>query len=91
MDRTARIWDAMTGVPLSDPLWHKGPVRMAQFSPTERVSLRRIVSRQHARIWQVQWSHHESGLWPALAEAVAGLAVEAQGTTRLCRKVILID
>jgi dipeptidyl aminopeptidase/acylaminoacyl peptidase len=85
MDRTARIWDAMTGVPLSDPLWHKGPVRMAQFSPDgTRVATGALSPDNTARIWQVPVvPSRVPDWWPALAEAVAGLAVEAQGTTRL--------
>ena len=85
MDRTARIWDANTGLPLSDPLRHKGPVRMAQFSPDgERVVTAAQAPDNAARVWQVQVAPTQVPAWlPELAEAVAGLAVGAQGMTRL--------
>ena len=32
-DKTARVWDAATGGPVTDPLTHEGEVYSAQFSP----------------------------------------------------------
>ncbi|HEY3857747.1 MAG TPA: serine/threonine-protein kinase [Verrucomicrobiae bacterium] len=49
-DGTARVWDAQTGQPLTEPLKHNGEISWAQFSPDGT----RIVtaSRDHtARVW----------------------------------------
>ena len=85
MDRSARIWEANTGLPLSDPLRHKGPVRMAQFSSDgERVVTAAQAPDNAARIWQVPVAPAQVPAWlPDFAEAVAGLAVGTKGTTRL--------
>ena len=51
-DRTARVWDAHTGQPLSEPMRHSGDVYMARFSPTDS-SLVVTASFDHtARIWK---------------------------------------
>jgi dipeptidyl aminopeptidase/acylaminoacyl peptidase len=49
-DYTARIWDAVTGKPIGEPMKHYGGVNCAQFSPDGR----RIVTASQdntARIW----------------------------------------
>ena len=51
-DRTARVWDARTGQPLSEPMRHSGAVYMARFSPADS-SLIVTASFDHtARIWK---------------------------------------
>jgi WD40 repeat protein len=52
-DKTARIWDAQTGQPLSEPMKHDDWVWSAQFSPDGK----RIVTASNdntARIWDAQ-------------------------------------
>jgi len=51
-DNTARVWDAARGVPLLDPLEHKGTVLDAAFSPDDRRLI--TASEDHsARVWDV--------------------------------------
>jgi len=38
-DRTARVWDALTGAPVTPPLFHPGPVWAVAFSPDGRTLL----------------------------------------------------
>jgi WD40 repeat protein len=52
-DKTARVWDAQTGQPLTEPLKHEGWVASAQFSPDGK----RIVTASldgTARVWDAQ-------------------------------------
>ena len=53
VDGTARVWDAFTGRPLSDPLIHSEGVSSAQFSPDGK----RVVTAAYddtARVWDAQ-------------------------------------
>ena len=52
-DKTARVWDAKTGLPLTEPLKHDGAVNSAQFSPDGR----RVVTASDdktARVWDAK-------------------------------------
>jgi dipeptidyl aminopeptidase/acylaminoacyl peptidase len=52
-DNTARVWDAQTGLPLTEPLKHAGEVWHAQFSPDSK----RVVTAswdKTARVWDAQ-------------------------------------
>ena len=52
-DSTARVWDAQTGQPLTEPLKHAGRVYSAQFSPDGK----RVVTASEdntARVWDAQ-------------------------------------
>jgi len=52
-DGSARVWDARTGLPLTEPLKHAKSVRDAQFSPDGK----RIVTASNdgtARVWDAQ-------------------------------------
>lgn len=49
-DRSARVWNAFTGQPLTPPLWHKGAVADAVFTPDGR----RVATLTHdgeVRLW----------------------------------------
>jgi WD40 repeat protein/serine/threonine protein kinase len=52
-DKTARVWDAQTGLPLTEPLKHDGTVSSAEFSPEGN----RVVTAsadKTARVWDAQ-------------------------------------
>jgi len=51
-DKTARVWDAQTGQPLTEPLKHNAEVRFARFSPDGKRLL--TSSGFGVRIWDAQ-------------------------------------
>jgi hypothetical protein len=75
-DGTARIWDAATGHPLTEPFRHGAAVHYAEFS----LEGDRIVtaSADHtARVWGVPSSPGAAPAWLAeLAEALAGQRID---------------
>jgi WD40 repeat protein len=52
-DKTARIWDAETGQPITQPLGHEGFVRFAQFHPSGQILLTFGLDGI-ARLWDVR-------------------------------------
>ena len=73
-DRTARVWDAATGQPVTPPLRHAGPVMTAELSPDGM----RVVtaSDDHtARLWDARTgqpigaplAHDSASSWPSSA------------------------
>jgi len=77
-DRTARVWDAQTGQPLSESLLHGGPVMSARFSPDGR----RIVTasfNKKARVWDVGPTPGKYPDWLLpLSEALSGQVLNPQ-------------
>ena len=60
-DKTARVWDAITGKLLATLAGHAGVVRSAQFSPDGT----RIVTASHdrtARVWNTVTGRHVTTL-----------------------------
>ena len=49
-DNTARLWDAVTGRPIGEPMKHGGPVNSAQFSPNSQQVVTASKDRT-ARLW----------------------------------------
>jgi WD40 repeat protein/serine/threonine protein kinase len=70
-DRTARVWDAQTGQPLTEPLRHQGAVMSAQFSPDGKRVVTASIDNT-ARVWDTRTGQplteplkHEGGLFSA--------------------------
>jgi hypothetical protein len=77
LDRTARVWDAATGQPLSEPLVHDGRVVRARFSPDGRWLL---TAARHGHLWELFQANSPAPPWLAdLAEAVAGRCIGPDG------------
>ena len=78
-DQTARVWDAATGQPESEPLRHAGSVRDAEFS----ASGDRVVTASNdgtARVWDVlSGAPADAAALASLAEAVGGSMVTLRG------------
>lgn len=53
MDKTARIWDAATGQPVTPPLVHDGPVRAVVWSPNGQ-QVATASDDKTARLWNAQ-------------------------------------
>jgi WD40 repeat protein len=70
-DKTARVWDALTGKPLGEPLRHDGAVLAARFSPDGK-HLVTATSNETARLWEVPVSSPVPPWFLRWAEGVAG-------------------
>jgi len=76
-DKTARLWDARTLEPFTEPLVHSAAVNCARFSP-DGLRLATSTSDQKVRVWDVQ-----SGLpltdWIQSPDPVASVRFSADG------------
>jgi tetratricopeptide (TPR) repeat protein len=78
-DRTARVWDAETGQPLSAPLRHEGGVSHASFSPDGRRVLT-ACDDNLTRVWLAPMSDDRaSDDWIQLAEMLDGARIDQGG------------
>lgn len=93
-DSTARVWDAQTGEPLTEPLRHADKVWSAQFSPNGKRII--TISEDHAaRFWDLAPMAEKFPDWLLpLAEAISGQVLHKQGLleeTRLNRAETLAE
>jgi WD40 repeat protein len=68
-DRTARVWDAATGQPLTPPLSHEGEVHSVRFSP-DGLRVATASEDRTARVWDATTGRpvtlplqHDDGVW----------------------------
>src|SRR2546430_6228067 len=79
-DKTARLWDTISGEPIGEPMKHEGRVYSAQFSPDGQ----RVVTASDdntARLWDAviatdKDTKEDILLLAELAEATGGVALE---------------
>jgi hypothetical protein len=82
-DRTARVWDAATGVALGPPLWHRDAVQAVAFAPDGKTLLTggrdRTAQQWEAPAGLVPGGVGQVQLW---VRALTGLELDDDGTPR---------
>jgi WD40 repeat protein len=77
-DGTARVWNAASGQPLTDPLKHRWMVRYAEFSPDGQ----RVVTASDdrtARLWSLSPGSIDAEGWIRRAQLLAARRIDETG------------
>jgi hypothetical protein len=78
-DSTARVWDAATGYPLTEPLRHEKGLLRVRFTP-DQTRLLTVARDSAVRFWDVPLAPAPVAPWLAdLGEALAGKRLNARG------------
>jgi WD40 repeat protein len=87
-DRTVRLWDPQSGLPISDPLPHPGPVARLAFSPDGQ---RLLAFGGQPKLWDVVVAPTPVPPWFCeLAEAVGGYRLGPDGEALPASPQILV-
>src|SRR5262249_7549321 len=79
-----RIWDTLTGLPLSEPLVHEAPIYFAEFGHDGDCVLAISSLINAVCIWEVPSVTGPAPVWLAeLAEAIAGQRINADGISEV--------
>jgi WD40 repeat protein len=79
MDKTVRLWDVTTGLPIGQPLAHQDAVRAVAFSPNGRLVLTGSADRT-AQLWDAA-TGEPAGVSIAHADAVNAVGFSPDGNT----------
>lgn len=77
-DHTARLWDALTGQPVTPPWKHDGPITQATFSPDGHRVLTASADGR-ARLWNLDLESRSLADLTLLTQALHGRKLDPSG------------
>jgi WD40 repeat protein len=77
-DRTARVWNAASGQPVTEPLEHGGVVRYAEFSPDGQQVVTASEDRT-ARLWRLSPGSVDAEGWMRRAQLLSARRIDETG------------